>query len=254
MPVTTTMDGSVLLLGLAMPRGNAINFAFIDALSAALDEAERAAPGAVVLTGQGRAFCAGLDLVEAYEYDRPTLRRFVEAFDDLFLRVFGWPQPIVAAVNGHAIAGGCILAMAADLRVVAPGEYGIAINEVELGIPFPSGAFEVARFALPRHAWPEWFMVGRRFSPAEALAAHLAHEMAAEGGAVARATERARELAARPADAVRAIKADLRAQALERARRAAPDSRARFVDAWYAPPAREKIGAVRDGLLRKKSG
>src|SRR5262245_43000605 len=101
---------------MSMPRGNAINFAFIEALNGALDQAERDAPGALVMVGSGRTFGAGLDLVEAYDYDRATLAKFVDAFDDLFLRVFALPVPVVAAMNGHAIAGGCVLAMAADWR------------------------------------------------------------------------------------------------------------------------------------------
>jgi enoyl-CoA hydratase len=252
MPIQTKSDGAVLTLSLLMPRGNAINFAFIEALGKALDDAERSGPGAMVMVGQGRAFGAGLDLVEAYEYDRGTLARFVDAFDDLFLRLFALPMPVVAAVNGHAIAGGCVMAMAADWRVMASGAYSIAINEVELGIPFPAGALEVSRHALPRAAWTPWFLEGRRFTPAEAHQAGLVHELAPDGGALEAAAACAIRLASLPSQAQRAIKADLRAPTLERARRHLAESRARFVEAWFAAPAREKIGALRASLLAKK--
>ena len=251
MPITTEHRGATTTLGMAMPRGNAINFAFIEAMNAALDELERTPPGAVVLVSQGKAFCGGLDLIEAYDYDRATLRGFVDGFEDLFLRLFTLGRPVVAAVAGHAMAGGCILAMTADVRVFAAGGWLISLNEVEIGIPFPSGALEIARDALPPLAWADWFLEGRRFSPAEASAAQLAHALV-EGAPLEPALERAARLAARPAAPQAAIKAALRAPAMARARADADASRQRFVEAWYAPPAREKIGAVRAALLSKR--
>src|SRR5262245_5728643 len=107
MPVTHTMDDGVAVLKLELERGNAINLPFIDALNRALDEAETsAATRAVVVTGTGKMFSGGLDLLWCYELDRPGMAHFVDAFDNLFLRLFVFPKPMVAAVNGHALAGG----------------------------------------------------------------------------------------------------------------------------------------------------
>jgi enoyl-CoA hydratase len=251
MPITLERRGATTTLSMAMPRGNAIHFAFIEAVNAALDELERSPPGALVIVSQGKAFCGGLDLIEAYDYDRATLRGFVDAFEGMFLRLFTLGRPVVAAVAGHAIAGGCILAMTADVRVFGAGSFVVSLNEVELGIPFPSGALEIARAAVPPLGWTEWFLEGRRFSPAEASAGHVAHALV-EGAPLEPALERAARLAERPAEALAAIKAALRAPAVARAHADAEPSRQRFLEAWYAPAAREKIGALRAALVAKR--
>src|SRR5690242_17738659 len=141
MPISRTTDGDVAVLALDLGRGNAINHASIAAILAALDEVRGA--GAVVITGHGKVFCGGPDLLAIYDYDRAQLSAFCDAFDGFFRKVLAFERPLVAAVNGHAIAGGCILAMACDLRVMADGPYQISVNEVQLGIPFPAAAFEI---------------------------------------------------------------------------------------------------------------
>src|SRR4051812_49886021 len=118
MPITFEVREGVAVLGLELGRGNAINQGFIDALLGRLDEVERSGARSVVITGQGRTFSGGLDLPSIFDLDRAGMARFVDAFDGLFTRVFSFPRPVVAAVNGHAIAGGCVLAMACDRRVV----------------------------------------------------------------------------------------------------------------------------------------
>src|SRR5688500_10318919 len=95
MPITLERRGATTTLSMAMPRGNAINFAFIEAVNAVLDELERSPPGALVIVSQGKAFCGGLDLIEAYDYDRATLRGFVDAFEGMFLRLFTLGRPVV---------------------------------------------------------------------------------------------------------------------------------------------------------------
>jgi enoyl-CoA hydratase len=197
-------------------------------------------------------FCAGLDLVESYEYDHATMERFVDAFDEMFVRLFMWDRPVVAAVNGHALAGGCILAMTADFRVFASGNAWIGLNEVDLGIPFPAGAFEIARFALRPDWWTDCLVTGRRFSPEEALGAGIVHHVTGEGQVLHEAVARARLLAALPSEAVAPIKHALRAPALERIRATRKAARARFLECWFAPQARDRIGALRDALLKKK--
>ncbi len=217
---------------LELGRGNAINPAFVAALHGALDDVEQTDARAVVLTGTGRVFCGGLDLPALHALDRPAAEAFFDSFDGLFRRVFAFERPVVAAVNGHALAGGCILAMACDLRVMVDGPFFIGLNEVQLGIPFPGATFEIAsaRHAPPRRATAV-LLPGRRFSPAEAHAIGLVHRLAGERGAVAEAIDEAQLFASAGPAAVRAVKADLVAPVLARieathaARRGAASSR-----------------------------
>ena len=145
MPIPITEDAGVAVLSLELGRGNAIDHPFIEEMHRALDAVEKSDARAAVITGKGRVFCGGLDLLTIHAFDRPALERFVDAFEGMFRRVFAFDRPLVAAVNGHALAGGAILAMACDLRVMADGPFQIGVNEVRLGIPFPAAAFEIVR-------------------------------------------------------------------------------------------------------------
>ena len=126
--------GGVAVLPMRAGKANAIGSAFLDRLSAQLDAVESSQASALVLTGEGTAFSAGLDLPEVVALDRGGLERFIRRFSEVMLRVFTLPMPVVAAINGHAIAGGCVLAMQADARIAGAGDYRIGLNEVQLSL------------------------------------------------------------------------------------------------------------------------
>ncbi len=133
---------------------NALDDDFFTDLQAAIAEIQSGAAMPVVLTGTGRCFSAGLNLLELYEYDRTTLAAFVERMNETLLAWYSLPRPTIAAVNGHAIAGGCIIALSCDLRIVADADDAqIGLNEVQVGIPFPGVPFEIAHHArtVARH-------------------------------------------------------------------------------------------------------
>jgi len=163
------------------------------------------------------------------------------------LEVFRFPRPVVAAVNGHAVAGGCILALACDVRVAAAGPFQIGLNEIRLGLPFPASALEIARHALPPAPLAEVLHAGTLYPPAEARNRGLV-DAVATGDVLAEARSLAARLAESPAPAFAAIKAAVRAPAVERAAATLDPLRRAFVEAWLAPPARERIGAARDRL------
>ncbi len=102
--------------------------------------------GAVVLTGTGTAFSAGVDLRRVAQGGEPYLRRYLPLLRRAFLALFDFPRPLVAAVNGHALAGGCVLVQTADLRVMAGGTIGL--TELRVGVPFPTAALEIVRWAV----------------------------------------------------------------------------------------------------------
>ena len=101
---------------------------------------------AVVLTGAGRAFSAGVDLRSVVSGGAEYPRRLLPALTDMFRTAFTLPVPLVAAVNGHAIAGGCVLAACADVVIMSEGRIGLP--EVRVGVPFPRAAIEVVRHAV----------------------------------------------------------------------------------------------------------
>lgn len=123
--------GDVAVLTLDRPPANALTRAFFEEMTTRLEQLERDdSVRAVVLTGTGAFFSAGLDLFEVFDAPAAEFQAFTAAFDAGFAALFGFPKPVVAAVNGHAIAGGIVLAAAADLRLLAAGTAKLGLTEV----------------------------------------------------------------------------------------------------------------------------
>lgn len=123
---------------------NALDLELLRAITAAVRGADE--DRAIVLTGTGTAFCAGVDLRRIIDGGPAYIREFLPALSETFLAIFGHPGPVVAAVNGHAIAGGCVIAAACDLRVMSEGKIGL--TELSVGVPFPTSALEILRHAV----------------------------------------------------------------------------------------------------------
>jgi enoyl-CoA hydratase len=102
--------------------------------------------GPVVLTGAGKVFSAGVDLRALIDGGPEYTDRFLTSGSAAFLAIFDYPGPVIAAVNGHAIAGGCVIAMAADIRLMSGGTIGL--SELAVGVPFPVTALEICRHAM----------------------------------------------------------------------------------------------------------
>lgn len=223
-------------------RANAIDPALLAFLGERLDEAESAGRPLVV-TGTGRFFSAGLDL-RGLPTDREEMGRFVDDFEALLLRLFAFPGPVVAAVNGHAVAGGAILAASADWRLGAGGSYRVGVSEVSLGVVFPAAAFEIVRAAVPPARQAEVMLRGRLTGPEGAVENGFLHELAPADSLLDRAVAVAEELGALPREAFVHSKRALRADALRAAAASRRESRARFLDTWFSDTAKARRAAV----------
>ena len=143
-----THHGAVTVLRMAHGKANALDLEFCEALTAQLDACERSpSTRALVMTGSGAMFSAGVDLLRVVDGGADYIRVFLPAMNRMFEKLFAFPKPVVAAVNGHAIAGGCILACAADWRLMSGQPGRIGIPELLVGVPFPVVPLEIMRFA-----------------------------------------------------------------------------------------------------------
>src|SRR2546428_2318629 len=204
-------NGEVALIRLENGKANAIGPSFLDRLESLLGQLGDAR--AAVITGQGSAFSAGLDLPALIDLDRVGMRAFVLRFDAVMMRVFELPIPLVAAVNGHAVAGGCVLALQADVRIGADREARIGLNETQLGIGLPSLVVETLRWQVPGPSLAVLALEGRLVSPREAVQLGGLHEVAPEAELLPRALQRASSLAALPPAGTRMVKDSLRGPA-----------------------------------------
>src|SRR5690606_8973628 len=176
-------------------KANAMNPALIRRLVDLCDEVEASDAQALVITGDGRSFCAGLALPQLIDLERGAMRAFMNDFKDAMLRVFLLPMPVVAALDGHAIAGGCVLASQCDLRLAADRPLKIGINETQLGMGLPSIVIETMRLFLPPSSVMPVVFGGGLFAPHEALVLGLIDEVVASDQLLTQSCERARELA-----------------------------------------------------------
>jgi enoyl-CoA hydratase len=167
--VTYALEGNVARITLDDGKVNAMSLGLFDGLNAALDRAERETPGAVVLAGRPGYYSAGLNLKLLPTLPPAELTRTLVTFGRTMLRVFTFPIPTVAAMTGHAVAGGGMLAFACDLRWMAEGAFRVHLNEVAIGLTLPSWALAIAYSAIPSRWHTEALLHARAYSPDEAL-------------------------------------------------------------------------------------
>jgi enoyl-CoA hydratase len=196
----------IVTLRLAHGKANAMDVELMEGLARALDDALDAR--AIVLTGTGSIFCAGVDLFRLTNEGTPYVERFFPLLRDVLLKLFELPVPVVAAANGHAVAGGCILVCASDYRLMADGNGRIGIPELLVGVPFPEIALKVMQFAVPNVA--PLVITGRTLLPREALEARMIDEVVEPDALLERAHAVALQLAAIPRESFRLTKRVLR--------------------------------------------
>jgi enoyl-CoA hydratase len=208
--IEMTSRGDIALLTMAHGKANALDMELCEAIAARFDALRNASAQAVVLTGQGRMFSAGVNLLRLSEGGADYVRRFLPALHRLYDTVFFFPKPVVAAVNGHAIAGGCVLACCADKRI-APRDGGrIGVTELLVGVPFPALAFEIMRFATTPQYFADGILSGATFTPEAAHARGLVDEVVEPGALIERAVAAAQTLAALPPPAFAQSKQQIR--------------------------------------------
>lgn len=196
--IETSLNDGVATVKMVRPPVNAFDQELVSKLAGALDEAVERGAGAVLLTGDGSVFSAGVDLKHLLAEPADYVDHFVRAMDRMFRAFFHCRLPVVALVNGHAIAGGCVLACAADFRIMMRGTGRIGIPELRVGLPFPPVAMEIMRMASPT-GHPDLFLHGRRYGPEEAVTMGLVHEASYPDAGVTRALEHCNLLTEIPA-------------------------------------------------------
>lgn len=176
--IATTVKDKVAIITLNRGKSNSLNREMVSELFGMLDNIENDDNiGGVIITGRENFFSAGLDLIELYHYSEEEAKSFWHLFLKFTAKITAFKKPLVAAINGHSPAGGCVIALACDARVMAEGKYIIGLNEVPVGIIVPHSIFKLYAFWLGNASAYRNVLAGKLFSPEEALAVGLVDEL-----------------------------------------------------------------------------
>ncbi len=211
----------IAVIRLDRPPANAIELELARRVEAAFDElldSERSAVRAIVFTGTGKFFSGGLDLRVIPAYTAAEQREFLQTANRMLERLYACPLPVIAAVNGHAVAAGFVLALAADYRIGPERDAEFGLTEVRLGIPFPAAAAVVIDSELTPDAARRIVLGGHRFGCEQARACGVLDELVPVERVLDRAVGVAADRASMPADGYRRIKRQVRGRALDRMR------------------------------------
>ena len=207
--------GGVALVRIDRPPANAMDLELLAAGHAVLDDLRRDEPDAVVLTGREGFFSAGVDLKLAPTLDAAGQRELVEGINRIFAGWYGLPLPVVCAVNGHAIAGGMILALCGDYRIGVDEGAKLGLTELKAGVGYPAVAFAVVRAELSPPAARLLALRAHLVGPEEAQRLGVLDELVPAGRVEERALELAAELGALPRPTYARVKRQVRGEALD---------------------------------------
>ena len=234
---------AVASLVIDKPRGNAIDTPLLDDLIEATGELAADDGVRAVLLGSGhpRIFCPGLDLVELIDYDRSAMEHVMMRFDAAVRALCGFPKPLVAAISGHALAGGCILALTADWRLLSSGGVKVGLNEIRVGVPLPWSVTVLVRGVLPANHVTRVALLGNNLEGAAAREVGLVDEVVAPESFAAAAHARVAGFAERLPIPWRVTKTFLRRPQLAEMRAGEAASRDAFLDCWFSEATQARL-------------
>ncbi len=199
----------------------------------------------VILRGTGNFFSFGFDVPEFLSYSKTEFTRFITKFGDLCTRVYLFPKPVVAALNGHTVAGGCVLALPCDYRIMVRGKAKIGLNEITFGAPMFTNCVEILRSLVGDRQAERILLLGRLYSAEEARTLGLVDEAVDEVDFEERAKKIAREFTEKDSEPFRIVKRLIRKPVAERIAQGGEQSIREFVDVWYSEKTWRKLQEIK---------
>jgi len=245
-PVISSREGALLTVTLSRPPANAIDETLVRALLKTIREAE-ADPDlrGLLITGAPGLFSAGLDVPRLVSLDRETMAGFWREFNDLLLALLDTPLVTMTAISGHAPAGGCVLAIMTDYRMMAEGPFKIGLNEVAVGIAMPRGVAEVFRSIVGHRRAERLGLTGALMDAQEALRIELVDELVAPEELMSRAKDRITDWMSRAPGAFEGTKSAFRQTLVSELRTSQFADEERFLDVWFS----QESQAILHGLV-----
>jgi enoyl-CoA hydratase len=244
--IQTEDRNGVRIISMARGKANALDTDFASALHRTAMEAQEdsSVRGVVLTSASPKIFCGGFDLAVLAKADPDTFGRFIRTIETLFFDLFLFGKPLVAALTGHAVAGGALIAGTADFRFAAEGGGRIGLPEANLGVHVPRYCIEAMRVSVGERALTRWALGGDTIPFAEARDLGAIDAIFPAERLLPEAMAAAARLGTAPSEVYAAIKRDLRGAAAEKGRSVLVDGRKAFVDSWFSPIGQKGIAAT----------
>ncbi|HET7434308.1 MAG TPA: enoyl-CoA hydratase/isomerase family protein [Thermoanaerobaculia bacterium] len=244
--IEVSSSNGITTLRLAHGKASALDLELVEALELAIGEVAQSDARAVVITGTGAIFSAGVDLFRLTHEGRPYIERFLPALSRMALALFTLPKPLITSINGHAIAGGGIIGMMGDMRLMAYGNGRMGVPELLVGVAFPPAIVEIIRHCAGTSAQHLMF-TGRTYLADDAQRYGMIDLPVPAEELAQRTAEVAEQLASLPPRAFALLKRQLREEAVHRAKRYMHEFESDVAELWWDPAT---IDAVRVYLAK----
>ena len=239
--INRMIHGVVHELRLNRPPVNALSPDLLQFLADEVHRSSEQGARAVVLSGREGVFSGGLDIPLLYELDKKDLGRALEALFNAIEALVASPVPVVAAITGHSPAGGAVLTLCCDWRVMAEGDFTIGLNEVRIGIPVPAVVADLAIHALGARTGETMCVSGRLLNPSEALEVGFVDQVVPVAEVVVAARRWCEELIESPAEALAGTRSVMRRDLIEAVRNRRQEDLQRLTKLWFEPPMRKAM-------------
>lgn len=246
--------GQYVVITMNRPKVNAINFQMVNEIRSTFKSMqEDDSVHGVILNGRPGVFSAGLDLIELYDYDEAKIRDFFIAFGSMYIELAKFSKPFICAITGHSPAGGTVIAIAADYRVMAEGEkYGIGLNEVAVNVQISTNLIEAYSFWLGKSLAYRYVLEGKLLNNEEALKANLVDEVVSIEDVLPKAERRMKHYLQADRNIWLNTKIKLRSEWLEKLNEQSEEELNEALTVWWSPEVRMKMQMFKAMLAAKK--
>jgi 3,2-trans-enoyl-CoA isomerase len=250
--IAVTIKERLAIITLDRGKSNSLNREMVTELTDMLQNIENDSNiGGVIITGKEHFFSAGLDLIELYNYNEEEAKSFWHLFLNFVAKITAFKKPLIAAINGHSPAGGCVIALACDARVIAEGKYIIGLNEVPVGIIVPNSIFELYSFWLGKADATRSLLEGKLFNPDEALAIGLVDEVVKQESILTAAERRARKYMGFESHTWSQSKLNIRRALIQSTSADQSADLEIMLKQWWSPNTRAILKTIIDSLQKK---
>ena len=238
--------GGISTVTLERGKVNSLNEEVVDELQEAFENMEKDGDvKVVVIKGEGKFFSFGFDIPGFMDHSKEEFRQYLSKFTKFYTYLFLYPKPVIAALNGHAIAGGCMIASACDYKIMAEGKAKISLNEITFGSTVFAGSVEMLKYAVGAKYAEEILYTGKMYNAEEAYKINLVDETITEEYFDEHVKSIAAEFLKKDSAAFYNIKKLLRKSVYEEMIKREEESIDEFIEIWYSTETRDKLKEIK---------